>query len=162
MNLLKYQMIRKVIQMKLYQHQQDALAKTENFNKVAYYLDMGLGKTFVGSEKMWELNTRLNIVICQKSKIDDWVEHFNEHYGEDYTILNLTDKKQFALFQEMAADDTAADVVGVINYDLVYRRSYFAHISNFTMMLDESSIIQNEGRTENHANKSRNVCADGR
>lgn len=130
--------------MQLYQHQQKALAETEQFNRVAYYLDMGLGKTFVGSEKMWELNSRVNLVICQKSKIDDWVQHFQEHYSEDYMILNLTDKKQFAKYQEMVADASAADVVGVINYDLVYRRSYFAHMTNFTMMLDESSIIQNE------------------
>ncbi|MDD3571222.1 MAG: DEAD/DEAH box helicase [Lachnospiraceae bacterium] len=130
--------------MELYQHQNKALVETEQFNRVAYYLDMGLGKTFVGSEKMWQLNNRVNLVICQKSKIDDWVQHFQEHYSEDYTVLNLTDKKQFAKYQEMVADESAADVVGVINYDLVYRRSYFAHMSNFTMMLDESSIIQNE------------------
>jgi SNF2 family DNA or RNA helicase len=32
----------------------------------------------------------------------------------------------------------------VINYDLVFRRPYFAHISGFTLVLDESSIVQNE------------------
>lgn len=37
--------------MQLYPHQQTALEKTAHFNRVAYYLDMGLGKTFVGSEK---------------------------------------------------------------------------------------------------------------
>ena len=41
-------------------------------------------------------------------------------------------------------------VVGVINYDLVFRRSYFAHISGFTLVLDESSIIQNE--------TAKNIC----
>lgn len=29
--------------MQLYSHQKEALAKTKNFNKCAYYLDMGLG-----------------------------------------------------------------------------------------------------------------------
>lgn len=33
-------------------HQQEALDKTKNFDRVAYYLDMGFGKIFVGSEKM--------------------------------------------------------------------------------------------------------------
>lgn len=131
--------------MKLYQHQRGVLQQTEQFNRVAYYLDMGLGKTFVGSEKMWELNSRVNLVVCQKSKVDDWIEHFKEHYSEDYLILNLTDKKQLELYRSMVADESADDVVGVINYDLLYRRSYFAHMTNFTMMLDESSIIQNEG-----------------
>ena len=37
----------------------------------AYYLDMGLGKTFVGAEKMYLLNNDVNLVVCQKSKIDD-------------------------------------------------------------------------------------------
>ena len=37
-------------------HQQQALDQTESFNRCAYYLDMGLGKTFVGAEKMYLLN----------------------------------------------------------------------------------------------------------
>ena len=57
----------------LYPHQQQALDETAGLNKVAYYLDMGLGKTFVGSEKMKQLGAKVNLVICQKSKIDDWV-----------------------------------------------------------------------------------------
>ena len=36
--------------MELYPHQQEALKLTEGENKVAYYLDMGLGKTYVGSD----------------------------------------------------------------------------------------------------------------
>lgn len=44
----------------LFQHQQQALDQTEGHNRCAYYLDMGLGKTFVGSEKMMKLNTRIN------------------------------------------------------------------------------------------------------
>ena len=65
---------------KLYPHQKAALDATEEQNKVAYYLDMGLGKTFVGSEKMLQLNARINLVVCQKSKVEDWVEHFAENY----------------------------------------------------------------------------------
>ena len=59
-------------------HQVEVLKQTNGLNKVAYYLDMGLGKTFVGSEKMLQLNKRVNLVICQKSKVNDWVEHFKE------------------------------------------------------------------------------------
>ena len=70
-------------------HQQKALDLTEGHNRVAYYLDMGLGKTFVGAEKMYLLNNDVNLVICQKSKIDDWVEHFNTYYP-DYAVFDLT------------------------------------------------------------------------
>ena len=41
---------------------------------------MGLGKTFVGSEKMMQLDSKVNLVICQKSKVDDWVDHFKCNY----------------------------------------------------------------------------------
>ena len=66
-------------------HQEDALNRTEQFNRCAYYLDMGLGKTFVGAEKMYLLNNAVNLVICQKSKIDDWVQHFKDYYP-DYRV----------------------------------------------------------------------------
>lgn len=36
--------------MQLYSHRQKVLDETKDFNRVAYYLDMGLGKTFVGIE----------------------------------------------------------------------------------------------------------------
>ncbi len=75
-------------------HQQKALDETKNFNRVAYYLDMGLGKTFVGSEKLKELNSKVNMVIYQKSKVDDWIEHFKTYYS-NIAICNLTEKKGF-------------------------------------------------------------------
>lgn len=134
--------------MQLFPHQQKALDLTAGKNRVAYYLDMGLGKTFVGSEKMKEVDAFQNVVICQKSKVQDWVEHFKEHYNGDYLVLNLTMKKDCDLFQAITEGKggllSENYVVGVINYDLVFRRSYFAHINGFTLMLDESSIIQNE------------------
>ena len=34
--------------------------------------------------------------------------------------------------------------VGVINYDIIFRRPILKNFENFTLMLDESSIIQNE------------------
>ena len=132
--------------MELYQHQKQVLSDTERFNRVGYFLDMGLGKTFVGSEKMWDLNTAVNLLICQKSKIDDWVDHFTEHY-RDYKVYDLTKKTQSIMFRRYMDGEHIADdesVLGVINYELAFRRSYIAHISNFTLMLDESQYIQNE------------------
>lgn len=54
---------------KLFAHQQKALDLTAAHNRCAFYLDMGLGKTFVGSEKALKLNSRVNLLICQHSKI---------------------------------------------------------------------------------------------
>lgn len=122
--------------MQLFPHQSKALDETKDFNRVAYYLDMGLGKTFVGSEKANSFPERI-VLVCQKTKIDDWIKHFREYYP--LTVFDLTNKRQLEEFT-----GTIGKCVGVINYDLIFRRSYFAHITGFTLMLDESSIIQNE------------------
>ena len=129
----------------LYPHQQDALRQTENKNKCAYYLDMGLGKTFVGSEKMWQLGEKTNVVICQKSKVTDWIEHFRAYYNT--WVYNLTDKKGFNEFMLNALtldEDTRKPTVGVINYDIIFRRKELFELGGFTLMCDESSLIQNE------------------
>lgn len=121
---------------------------TKTHNRVGYFLDMGLGKTFVGSEKMYELDALYNLVVCQKSKVQDWVDHFNENYDSDYLVLNLTEKKDSAVFQSIMEGNAGVlsetYVVGVINYDLLFRRSYITHISGFTLLLDESQMIRNE------------------
>ncbi len=120
----------------LYEHQKRSLDQTADKNRVAYYLDMGLGKTFVGSEKAASFPEKI-LVVCQYSKIQDWIEHFQQNYP--FTVFDLTEKKQLTEYLV-----TVGKCVGVINYDLVFRRSDIAHISNFTLMLDESSLIQNE------------------
>lgn len=94
---------------------------------------MGLGKTYVGSEKMWELNTPYNLVICQKSKIDDWKNHFLEHY--DYKVI---------VFDKQKIENIPEESVLIINYDKVWRRPELHKLQNFTLMLDESSMIKNE------------------
>lgn len=128
-------------------HQDEVLKQTEPFNRVAYYLDMGLGKTFVGAEKMYLLNNALNLVICQKSKIDDWVQHFTEYYT-DYAVFDLTRKSQAIRFRNLidteAYYDYDSQIVGVINYETAFRRDWLMNLHNFTLMLDESSLITNE------------------
>ena len=123
--------------MKLFKYQNDVLEKTKDRNKVAYYLDMGLGKTFVGSEKLKEFNNKNNLVVCQKSKLRDWLDHFKKYY--DFKIFNLTNKKELEEFYNYTHQK-----IGIINYDLIFRRPELLNINDFTLMLDESSLIQNE------------------
>lgn len=131
------------------QHQKQVLKQTEQFNHVAYYLDMGLGKTFVGAEKLYLLNNAVNLVICQKSKIDDWVDHFKTYYP-DYQVLNLTKKAEALTFRtsieemKLYDDRNTLDVVCVVNYETAFRRSWLLDLEDFTLMLDESSLISNE------------------
>ena len=134
------------MKLQLLPHQIEALNVLSDKNRVLIAHDMGLGKTFTGAEKMHELNNPVNIVICQKSKIDDWIKHFRAYYP-DMEVYNLTKKTGSIGFKNRVdAGDIGDDemIVGVINYELIFRRSYFSHISGFTMMLDESSMIKNE------------------
>lgn len=122
----------------LYDFQINELEATKDKNKVAFYLDMGLGKTFVGAEKLIQLGAIANLVVCQKSKIDDWIEHFKKYYPK-YGVYDLTKKKDFEEFF-----DTDWFKIGVINYELAFRRKELLQLKDFTLMLDESSLIQNE------------------
>jgi SNF2 family DNA or RNA helicase len=126
--------------MNLYPHQKEALDLVKDKNRCAIYYDMGLGKTFIGSEKMKQLGCKLNLVICQKSKIDDWIEHFEKYYPR-YHIINYTVEKEVKRFYGLYAN--GSPIIIVINYDLVWRRPELLKLSDFTLMLDESSLITN-------------------
>ena len=99
---------------------------------------MGLGKTFLGSEKMKELNTPYNLIVCQKSKIKDWAEHFKTYY--DYQVI---------IYKNQPIESIPPNSIIIINYDLVWRRKQLLELKNFTLMLDESQYIKNE--TSNRA-----------
>ena len=131
---------------KLYPHQQEALDQTEGYQNIAVYHDMGLGKTFTGSEMMKRFDCTVNLIVCQKSKVEDWVNHFRMNYSyiPEFTY-DLTSKKQFDVFLEHARcnDKDKENCYGVINYELAWRRKELLNLQNFTLMLDESSLIQN-------------------
>ena len=134
--------------MELFKHQKDALEQTKDLNRVAYYLDMGLGKTFVGAEKAMSLNKDI-LIVCQKSKIADWKEHFFKHY-----IDKMKCDESGAWCYDLTSN-TGMDMflhsryrirIGVINYELAWRReTELLNLHDFTLMLDESSLIQNQG-----------------
>lgn len=105
---------------------------------------MGLGKTFVGAEKLVQLGANTNLLICQKSKIDDWVEHFKTYYP-NYRVYDLTNKSDFACFKGRCMPlHSVFECVAIINYELAFRRKCLLKLHDFTLMLDESSMIQNE------------------
>ena len=125
-------------ELKLLPHQVTALDEMKPYNRVAFYHDMGLGKTFTGAEKLMTLNTEYNLVVCQKSKVNDWINHFKTYYPE-INVIDYTKPK--------AVIDKG---VIIVNYDLAFRRPELNKLSYFTLMLDESSIVQNE-----HAKRSK-------
>lgn len=114
-------------------HQTNLLEQTKNHNRVAYYASMGLGKTFIAGEKHNQLGAPIALVVCQKSKIDDWVQHFETYYN--YSVIK---------FNKQLLGDLPTSCVLVINYDLVWRRPELRKLANYTLILDESSYITNE------------------
>lgn len=134
--------------MELFKHQQEALEQTKDLNRVAYYLDMGLGKTFVGAEKAMSLDKDI-LIVCQKSKIADWKEHFFKYYIDKMKCdesgawcYDLTSNTGMDMFLHSRYKIR----IGVINYELAWRRqTELLNLRDFTLMLDESSLIQNQG-----------------
>lgn len=74
------------------------------------------------------------MIICQKSKISDWIQHFIDNY--DLAVFDLT--KDLDVYISMNGK-----CVGVINYDLAWRRKQLFKLTDFTLILDESSLITN-------------------
>ena len=99
---------------------------------------MGLGKTYVGSQKLIQFNAPYNLLICQKSKIKDWEEHFKNYY--DLKVI---------IFKNQPIESIPSNSVIIINYDLVWRRKQLQKLKDFTLILDESQYIKNE--TSNRA-----------
>lgn len=134
--------------MKLFKHQQEALEQTKDLNRVAYYLDMGLGKTFVGAEKAMSFGEDI-LIVCQKSKIADWEEHFFKYYIDKMKCdesgawcYDLTTNTGMDMFLHSRYKIR----IGIVNYELLWRRINLIQELNktiFTLMLDESSLIQN-------------------
>ena len=134
--------------MKLFPHQEEVLKKTEQYGSAGYFLDMGLGKTFVGSEKMKQIGNTVNLVICQKSKVKDWMDHFRTYYPEfklyDATSHLKADKRSYEHgFWMNYRNNTMFPSVVFINYELAWRRPELLKLKDFTLILDESSLIQN-------------------
>jgi SNF2 family DNA or RNA helicase len=122
-------------------HQQEAMDQTAGLQNIAVYHDMGLGKTFTGSEMMKRFNCKVNLIVCQKSKVADWVDHFKEHYRVQ--TYDLTVPKEFRTFFGVS-QGLKYSCVGVINYELAWRRKDLLILKDFVLMLDESSLIQNK------------------
>lgn len=134
--------------MGLFAYQQAALDRVKGKRRCAFYHDMGLGKTFTGAEKlMSDRSWKRALVVCQKSKVRDWVDHFEENYP-DANVYDLTIDAGMALSEWGVIDpqenhDAGGPVVGVINYDLIWRRPQLMELDDLALMFDESSLLQN-------------------
>lgn len=108
----------------------------QGHERVALYWEMGLGKTYGGLDRAMQWNDPHVLIVCQKSKIDDWLNAVRDFTGE--TPKNLRIKKELEEYR------TSVYRYGVINYDLLsLRKKELEFLSDFTLILDESSLIKN-------------------
>lgn len=78
----------------------------------------------------------------------DWVEHIENNY-KIFRVYDLTDnhkeaKRKFEALMINIRNNTNIACVLVINYELAFRRPELLELNDFTLMLDESQLIQNE------------------
>lgn len=127
----------------LYPFQVKGLERMHDCNKVAFYWDMGLGKSLVGITKARMMEAKRVLIVCQKSKLDDWYDVVKDE--SHYMPMDLRSRTDLLLFVNPNYDDYIG-CVGIINYDLVWRRTELEALNRipFTLILDESSEIQNE------------------
>ncbi len=86
--------------------------------------------------------------MCQKSKIADWKEHFFKYYIDKMKCdesgvwcYDLTSNSGMDMFLH----SRYRIKIGVINYELAWRRqTELLKLHDFTLILDESSLIQNQ------------------
>ena len=69
------------------------------------------------------------------------MDHFREVYGCT-EVYDLTKPREYETFFQCLG---TYSMIAVINYDLVWRRKDLLKLKDFTLMLDESSLIQNHG-----------------
>ena len=123
--------------MELYPYQKEGLEKIKGLKKVALFWDMGCGKTLMASEKIKTIPLDQHIVVCQKSKVDDWVNHFIEECP-NYTIIDLT------RVNNQVRHNGGDTCVGIINYEMFWRRPHYIPRNNYSLTLDESSLVGND------------------
>lgn len=127
--------------MNLYQHQIDAINNAAGCQNVAFFHDMGLGKTFTGSYQMIKFAGKTNLIVCPKSLVDSWKKHLFDNYT-DINVCDLTTKRGYTAFLNPTAPVNTH--IGIINYDLVWRRPELLDMNINTLLLDESQFIKND------------------
>lgn len=72
------------------------------------------------------------------------MNHFKDNYYLDYDCASFDLTKSKEIEDYFINMDLGQLCIGIINYDLVWRRPELADLSDFTLVLDESSLIQND------------------
>lgn len=121
----------------LYPYQVKLLASLYKYNKCGMFLEMGLGKSVLGTIKATSYNKPV-LIISPKSVITQWEGYFKE-WAPNYCIYNLTNVKHLKSFM----CDNNNFKMGIINYQSAWRRPDLLNLKGYTLILDESHNISN-------------------
>ena len=76
-------------------------------------------------------------MVCQKSKVNDWVDHFREHYSQ-WTVFDATSRKmkdttayEYGFWMNYRNGNKVVPSIIVINYDLIWRRAELMQLKDF-------------------------------
>ena len=74
------------------------------------------------------------------------MEHFKDNYFYTTCTIDGTNAKQLKAWEDTlkVCETGGRQLIIIINYELAFRRPELAKLKDFTLMLDESSLIQNE------------------
>ena len=99
---------------------------------------VSLGKTFTSSEYVDQMAPHCILLICPKSMIPMWCNHWLTHYPK-YQVFDLSKPKDLEAF--FVYDNQK---VGVVSYQTAWRRKQLLTLRDFVLMCDESSNLQNK------------------
>lgn len=116
--------------MQLYEYQKQVLEEIKGKKRVLLALSMGLGKTLCASEHLKTLDYEICLIVCPKSLIGMWQEHFKKFYNQEINDFTKTKK--------------IVKGINIVNYDLIFRRKELLEIPNVTLILDECVAISND------------------
>ena len=129
--------------MKLYKHQEKVLEQIKGKKRVLLALEMGLGKSLCASEHLKTLDYKYCLIVCPKSLIPMWQEHYQKFYNQEINDFTKTKK--------------IVEGINIVNYDLIFRRKELLLIPNVTLILDEVNAIVNDKAKRTKAIRSMDI-----
>lgn len=127
----------------LLDYQKRIIEKSKNKNKVAFFLDMGLGKSLIATYHAFNnLKAKQILVLTRKSLIFEWVNHFKKFH--DINEINILNKK---------TNPNIVEGVNITNNEQFYAiyKNYIVNVE--TLIIDESSFLSNNSKMTNLVKK---------
>ena len=120
-------------EIELFNHQVKAINAVSGKENVGFFLEMGLGKSITGICQCLIFDNPRTLLVCPKSLILTWKNTFSQFFPE-LKVTDLTKCKNVLDFIGF----------GIINYDILFRRKELLDLTDYTLMLDESSKIMHD------------------